>query len=325
MLGLASYDVWKKNTQPDLVVDVQSGSQLLLSSHFTDPSQSPVETSIYFEDVQNPNQISFSACCTGEASVVFGASFVPNTTNPEPINRGIQVQRIIQLLDPLTNTPTGGPITEASLGQQVVTTIEITLVDYSPMVVVVDPFPGALEPLDDSIYNVPSTPIILNYWYYYLYNAFTQREFLSDKVVFYGQNLLSGTYTIQYYSLVNTEGSFILSPTLAYDAFQPEVMGLSGSANFSSMGFVPPSVSNSLTSSNACLPWMSRNLTPQDLAPYLGTFNYSGEPSYTQAVGEVGSLAPVALGIGLSICLTVIIGLAASGVWFYRYYYFKRT
>jgi len=115
----------------------------------------------------------------------------------------------------------------------VVTTIEVVIPDFISTMKIVDDFPGALEPLDDSIYDTPTES---GPWSW-IWNAFSQRQFLQDKVIFYGQYLYPGSYTVKYYSIVNTAGEFVLSPTLAFDLFQPEVMGQAEGGTFRTTGY----------------------------------------------------------------------------------------
>jgi len=206
----------------------------------------------------------------------------------------------------------GGPITQASIGQRVITTIEVTIPDFSFNIVIVDPFPAALEPLDDSIYNVPSSGLfaVWDYWNFYLHSAFAQKEFLPDKVIFYGQNLFAGTHTVTYYSIVNTEGLFVLPPTLVYDAFQPEVMGLAAGGIFTTTNYTAPTSSGTYSTAN-CIPW-TRGLPDID-------WTYS--PSSNQTVTEnqqnsISHTLAIGLGVGLGVGLTVVMVIVATLVWF---------
>jgi len=221
------------------------------------------------------------------------------------------VSRIIQLVDPASNIAQGGPIIEAPIGQLVQTTIQIVVVDYSNSIQIVDPFPGALEPLDDSIYNInnqyPSQPYLS--WYYY-YGAFSQKQFLQDKVVFTGFNVYPGTYSVQYYSLVSTSGIFVLPPTIAYDLLQPEIMGSTAGGTFST----PAYVNGSIVDMGVCLPWVDRSV-PSDLLP----------PFLTNSTSILSGSAPsstslsIGLGVGLGIGIPALI--AVSALLYYKFIY----
>jgi len=275
--GVSEYDKWQGNAAPDLELDVVSGGKMLLNGTFTSPTDPPAFSALFFEDIPNEGVVKFVADGKGQASVVFGASFVPAQINTQPINRGIQVQKIIQLLDPETNLPFGPPITSAVIGERVVVTIQITIPDYSSSITISDSFPGAIQPLDDNIYDdiaqssPPTPPVVWDYWWFYFYEAFAITEFLEDRVVFYGQQLFAGTHTVSYTALVNTEGEFVLPPAQAYDAMQPEVMGLSAGGVFTTFSEMPNITVTPTT--NVCLYWQARAtqrqslsvLTPRDL------------------------------------------------------------
>jgi hypothetical protein len=323
MLALSSYDLWKGNTKPQLSVSVTSGEQVLLKSEFDTVDTPVAHTSYYFENIGD-DLINFTACCVGEASVVFGAQFVPLNLPTQKIERGVTVNRIIQLVDIATNNATGPDITVASIGNMVMTTIQITIPDYSPSMRIIDPFPGAFEPLDENIYDLPSNTLDpLWRWYG---GAFPIKEFLTDKVVFHGQNIYPGTYTVTYYSIVNTQGNFVLSPTLAYDVFQPEVMGLSEAGNFSTTGYSVSGLSLSNKNSSNCLPWpANRTVSPSDLQKY---FNNNGLDTNNPTPALVdgfkasdGDSPPrvnrsVALGLGLGIGLPCVIFSVGTLIYF---------
>jgi len=227
------------------------------------------------------------------------------------------VSRILQLVDTKNNQPTGGPIFEASLGQLVLTTIEIIIRDYSNSLIIVDAFPGALDPLDDSIYNIASSTSGLPYlWWFYYYGAFSQKEFLQDKVVFTGFNLYPGTYTVTYYSLVSTSGLFVLPPTMAYDVFQPELMGTSAGGTFST----PAYLSLPIVDMGICLPWIDRNTPIDQLSPYLG-----GTPSAITG-GSLSNGLSVGLGVGLGIGIPVLVASVgvASFLIYNKYVFFGK-
>jgi len=263
----------------------------LLQSAFKSIDQPPVGTTRLFEELSDSGIINFTACCVGEASVVFGASFIPAEIPTLPIDRGILVSRIIQLVDPQTNQPTGEPIFEATVGKLVITTIQIIIRDYSNAIKIVDAFPGALDPLDDSIYNTDSSPGYDSWWWYY-WRAFTVKEFLKDKVVYTGQNLYPGTYTVKYYSLVSTPGIFVLPPTQAYDIFQPELMGTSAGGKFSIKSYVNSTIVNKGT----CIPWTrSSYIAGTNPEIIIGTL--------------ISNSIWLGLGLGLGIGIPVFIGL----------------
>jgi len=298
MLALAQYDQWKQNTSPDLMITVNNASITLLQSHFTSPAQAPACTALYFETLASSNILDFQASGVGEGSVVFSASFIPVTLPSSTIDRGLVVTKIIQKVDPLTNKAVGQPITGASIGDLVVTTIQIIVRDYSDIIKIVDAFPGAFDPLDDRIYDLdtPSTSPSYLLWYWYS-GAFSQKEYLKDKVVISGFNVYPGTYTVSYYSLVNTPGSFIVPPTIAFDSFQPELMGSSAASTFTTPGYDTSKSVQALPNS-ICLPWVDRQISDQ--IPPASEINIGMSKDHSMAIG---------LGVGIGL---LVLGVATA-------------
>jgi len=312
MLALAKYDQWKQNTNPDLTVTVTNDTTVLLDKTFDINSEDPVQKSIYFEDLKSSSYVNFTASGVGEASVIFGATFIPAEIPSDPIDRGIIVNRIIQLVDPQTNDPTGQPITEASIGSLVLTTIEVILRDYSDAINIIDAFPGALDPLDDSIYDINSQSNAPSYlWWFYYWGAFSQKEFRQDKVVFHGQNLYPGTYTVKYYSLVNTPGLFILPPTIAYDVFQPELMGSTSGGIFTTTGYQTSTIINLGT----CLPWERTPLPSFD--------DETNTPQEIDAIDGESSSLIIGLAVGLSLFFATLLFIGA--VIYIKFFHLPKT
>lgn len=276
MLSLSFYDKENQNTQPDLnvsVININSDSTnnvtTLLNVSYTSALDPSVKKSYAFEDI---NTITFIATGSGEASVVFGASFVPLKVSPEPVYRGINVNKVIQHVNPVTFEPVGPPISNATLGQTVRVTIEVTIPDYSEFLCVVDPFPGAIQPLDSNIYQVGESNIPVVWNRYTWWNPPVTVNYLPDKVVFLSANLYAGTHTFSYVALVSGAGEFVVGPALAYDRRQPELMGLSaGSAFITNPIGTPPKLGRD----NTCFPWSSRGIDPEVLSNFMSATDNS--------------------------------------------------
>jgi len=237
LLALSSYDKWKGNNDPDLHFEVTASNNIeIVNGIFTSALDPPLQNQLYFEEAGPGGYLSFSSQGQGEASVVMGLNFVPLNLNPEPIYRGILVEKAIQLIDQQTYNTIGSPITEVAVGSIVRVTIQITIPDDSPAINIIDPVPGGLEPLNQVFYDYQPYSDYLYvpqlYFYQCFYNAFSNIQYFEDKVTWNGYNLIAGTYTVSYVAIANVGGIFALPPTLAYDARQPELMGLSAAGTF---------------------------------------------------------------------------------------------
>eukprot|EP01127_Copromyxa_protea_P019958 TRINITY_DN6582_c0_g1_i1.p1 TRINITY_DN6582_c0_g1~~TRINITY_DN6582_c0_g1_i1.p1 ORF type:complete len:1992 (-),score=234.88 TRINITY_DN6582_c0_g1_i1:99-6074(-) len=236
LLALSNYDKSRGSTNPDLSFLVTSGSATLVSQEINSVNSTPIREVLSFEELEDPNNILFQATGRGEASVVFGTTFVPSELSKEPISRGISVQKVIRLVNRTNNEPMGAAIEKATLGTIVHVTIEITIPDFSNKVEIVDPLSGGIEALDDSFFasfsdNKPDYLFWSPFWVWYRRNAFSN-EFHSDRVLFHGTSLWPGTHSVSYFGIVSSVGDFVVPPTKVFDPTQPEVMGLSAAGDF---------------------------------------------------------------------------------------------
>jgi uncharacterized protein YfaS (alpha-2-macroglobulin family) len=256
LLSLSAYDQWKENVNPDLTVHIKSSeNETFLEGEFTSASDPTLHNKLYFEDSGEGRYLSFDSEGQGEASIVMGLNFVPLELSPDPIYRGIAVEKVLQLLDDATYQAIGAPLTNVKVGSKVKVTIQITIPDDSSSVTVVDPVPAGLEPLDEAFFNFEQEYYYYNNFYLYcFFNSFNHREYYKDKVIFQGNNLIAGTYTVSYVAISNVVGEFILPPTKAYDTRQPEVMGLSASGRLTTDTIL--NFANTTTPDNTiCIPY----------------------------------------------------------------------
>jgi len=216
------------------------------------------------EELPTGSPILFTACCKGEASIVFGSTFVPSEIHNTSINRGISVQKIIQRVD-FGGKIMGGHISSAKLGDRLKITIEIIVTDSTTLLSVVDPLSGAYEPIDEGVSSSQSPIPTYDPWFWRIWHVFSYREYKRDKVIIYGQNVWAGTHSVSYYASVTNEGLFVVPPTKAFDVRQPEVMGLSAGGVFMTSQLPKDSVPTNST----CLPWKKRQLVISDLPPWM--------------------------------------------------------
>jgi len=247
-LALDAYNQLVQSTDSDLSMKVMSNDISLLDARIIGDSQTA--SSLWpFDDIAiKPTPMKFSLKGTGEVSLVVGMDFIPAELPTTSIYRGIFVQKFIQRVDPITNTPVGPYLTQASIGTQVVVTIQITSWKDLDSLSIVDPISAALQVLDDTIYD---TTLDGCWW---CIRSYFSSKLLNDKVIFYGQQIYAGTHTVSYVAVVVSSGNFSFPPTKVFDVLQPEVLG------FSAGGFLLtkalPSVFNQFVynTSNRCVP-----------------------------------------------------------------------
>jgi len=287
ILALAKYDLEKGFTVPEITVTAKDNNgNVLLSTSFNNNQFAPSQNTLFFENIPS-GVISFQADGNGEASIIFGTAYIPSDVPTEKIDHGIAIDRFIQAVDPVTYLPTGPNLFNGSIGQLVLTTIQIILRNYSGGVQIVDPYPGAFNPIED-YYVIPPSQSQSYLTWFYTTGAFSQKIFLKDKIVFYSKNVYPGTYTVQYYSIILSNGQFTYPPAVAYDIFHPEVMGSTeGNWIFTTIGY---STTKAVLNGGICLPWENREVPLDKLYPYLYPVTGNQPDSSNSKVG---------LGVGL--------------------------
>lgn len=170
---------------------------------------------------------------SGLAVVSYGLKFMPLMPFLEPQFRGILVQKIVQRTHPShPGRCRGKPLTAAFPGDTLCVTIQITSPDDLRDVVVIDPVPAGLEPIDEALEETPDDiggglfggrPFFGRLW---------DREIRHDSVKWRTGFLWAGTHSLSFSCLANAPGLYSLPAAKAYSEKHAEVMGLSGAASF---------------------------------------------------------------------------------------------
>jgi hypothetical protein len=103
--SLSEYDEVKGNTDPKLGLRVLSGKHILLTGTFTQPTDPVLHSSTSWSAItprrsDRPDPLEFYAKGQGEVSVAAGLDFVPLNLSPDPVYRGIYVEKSIRRLSP---------------------------------------------------------------------------------------------------------------------------------------------------------------------------------------------------------------------------------
>ncbi|MEK6208484.1 MAG: Ig-like domain-containing protein, partial [Chloroflexota bacterium] len=147
----------------------------------------------------------------------------------DALNRGFAVSHQYTLLDAPTK-----PITSAKLGETVRVTVTVMVQSDHSYVVVEDPLPAGLEPVDARLKNVD--PALKNKldndlaaaaqkqfggdayfapWYRWYYSPWHQVELRDDRAVLSTTRLSKGIYEYVYYARATTPGDFFVAPAHA--------------------------------------------------------------------------------------------------------------
>lgn len=164
----------------------------------------------------------------------------------DALNRGFAVSHRYTLLDAPTK-----PTTSAKLGETVRVTVTVVVQSDRSYVVVEDPLPAGLEPVDARLRNVDpalknkldnelaaaaqrqfgGTPYFAP-WYRWYYSPWDQVDLRDDRAVLSATRLGKGVYEYVYYARATTPGNFFVAPARAEETYFPEVFGRSDSSRF---------------------------------------------------------------------------------------------
>ncbi len=158
-------------------------------------------------------------------------SFI-NADRVTAVSRGVTVQRAYYdaACDP--ETESCDPVSQIQAGQRV--RVELTIIAPNDLVyaIVEDPLPAGAEAIDPGLETSASglggrttrtdTEYRWGYWGWWYFNRIEYRD---EKVVFLADFLPAGTYQYTYFLQTNIPGDYQVMPTLAREAFFPEVNG----------------------------------------------------------------------------------------------------
>jgi hypothetical protein len=166
----------------------------------------------------------------------------PKAPQLQPVDRGIQVERWYE------DVRTGQPITSVAEGELVRVRLRVTVPAERNFVVVDDPLPAGLEPVDLSLRTV--SPFggeealtgemyaeqgggwAYGSWDSGLWSPFDHKEMRDDRVVYSATVLWKGSHTATYLARATTAGTFLYPPAHAEEMYNPGVNGRSGGGTF---------------------------------------------------------------------------------------------
>ncbi len=251
VLALSSYAVSTGELAGDYSYAVQLDAKDVLSGLVkpnTDPTTAeksvpltafkPGTTSVlaFTRDYQKPGRIYYT----------LDLRYLTPAKGIDALNRGFAVSHQYTLLDNPTK-----PIATAKLGDTVRVTVTVMVQSDHPYVVVEDPLPAGLEPVDARLKNVdPALKAQLDNelaqaaqrqfggqsyfapWYRWYYSPWHQVDLRDDRAVLSATSLSKGIYEYVYYARATAPGDFFVAPAHAAETYFPEVFGRSDSSRF---------------------------------------------------------------------------------------------
>eukprot|EP01025_Chloroclados_australasicus_P025560 TRINITY_DN254_c1_g1_i7.p1 TRINITY_DN254_c1_g1~~TRINITY_DN254_c1_g1_i7.p1 ORF type:complete len:2168 (+),score=332.40 TRINITY_DN254_c1_g1_i7:163-6504(+) len=242
MLALANFDRYKNSTTPNLLVNVRSGDVQLLTGGFNELSNLPIETSTPWAALDSPpNPIVILASGEGEVTIATILNFAPRELIQFPVYRGFHVASIIQMTDPIEQSPVGPALSKVPLGSVVSITIQVVSPDAYAESRVRVLMPGGLEPIDPNVDpDVEGQGCSLPWarglgglgssWYLSWWCP--EQETRPEVVTFDVQSIGPGAVEFNVLAIAATRGKFVLPSVKAYVLDEPEILGLSAAGYF---------------------------------------------------------------------------------------------
>jgi uncharacterized protein YfaS (alpha-2-macroglobulin family) len=207
--------------------------------------------------VSTPGPLTFDV--RGQGKLYYEAELRYATTDlpAKARDRGFFVRKMLRAVAPealRAATKTLPPRTEASAPAGKLVLVDLLLESAEPQeqVVVVDPLPGGLEPIDFALDTAavgdrvndgpdPEEPRKGSGREYAAFKAAPgmHREMHDDQVLTFLPHLEPGIYHFRYLARATTEGTFVVPPTRAQDMYSPEVWGETAATGFTVAGRAP--------------------------------------------------------------------------------------
>jgi hypothetical protein len=272
MNALIDYARVYESEPPDLTVQAKIDADPLGTARFTDLRDSPVAfmKPLAPEDPGRRAALLLTRQGKGRLYYRSGLSFSPRTLRTEPVNAGMAIHREYsverggkwQLLkDPM----------EIERGELVRVDLFVSLPAARNFVVVDDPVPGGLEPVNRDLATSSRVDAEKgayrhaggSWWFRYgewsSYGvsrwSFHHRELRHDAARFYSEYLPAGNYYLSYTAQAIAAGRFLVLPAHAEEMYTPDVFGKGRPCELRvSMGPANPGVSTGEVSRGACHP-----------------------------------------------------------------------
>ena len=206
-----------------LVDGVEIDSQVVNRSNLAVPGRFVIPLVDLPEQTEHTVEIVRSAGAgqTGEGALYASVSLrhYQPTEEVEPLSAGIAIQRQYRL--------DGRLVEQVALGDVVEIQVTVKLDDDVNYLVVEDPLPAGLEPIDTSL-DITSQE-------YQLENderMWTHVELRDDRLALFATYLEADTYTYKYLARATIPGDFRVRPPQAYPMYYPDIHGRGAGVRF---------------------------------------------------------------------------------------------
>lgn len=219
------YDIYEK-TEPNFKSMVQRGESVLLEAAFEGRSFGAVRKTLPLKEVLEKELLLFRK--EGEGKLFYRAQldYAKKQERDYPVEEGIVVGRQIETLDGTVLKD------QLPLGQTLLVRLNLVFLVDSHFVVVKDPLPAGLEPVNmslagnsyEKLARAKNTGVDANWTFADLVN---QIEMHNDQVLAFADYVPLGSYEFTYYVRATTPGNFAAPAAKAAEMYNPETYGKS--------------------------------------------------------------------------------------------------
>jgi uncharacterized protein YfaS (alpha-2-macroglobulin family) len=244
MNSLIEYSRAYEGERPDMTITAMLDRMTMGKADFKDLRDKPAEFMMPIEkkDPGRKATVTIERQGLGRLYYSVGLSYAPRELKADPINAGIDVRREYSVERDgkwiLLKTPM-----EIRRGELVRVDLYVSLPAARNFVVVDDPVPGGLEPVNrdlatsstvdadkaesDSDHATDSWWFHYGEWSYYGMSrwSFYHQELRHHAARFYSEYLPAGNYHLSYTAQAIASGEFVVMPTHAEEMYDPDVFG----------------------------------------------------------------------------------------------------
>ena len=245
MNALIDYARVYEKTTPDMQVNIKLDSENIGSSKFTSFKDKPVSTDKAFGSKDMGRKFMLGINRVGDGRLYYSArmAYALKAEKDKYTNAGIEIKRTYSIQKKGKFEELKMPA-QIKQGDLIKVDIYVTLPAGREFVVVDDPVPGGLEPVNRDLANTSALDAAsddmsevtdnVGSWldYGYGYYNFYHKELRNDRAVFYSDYLDAGKYHLSYTAQAIASGQFTAMPVKAEEMYDPDVYGKGVSETF---------------------------------------------------------------------------------------------
>jgi uncharacterized protein YfaS (alpha-2-macroglobulin family) len=230
------YDTFE-STSPDFVASAWLGDTLTGTHHYAGHTTDQTQVTIPTSELLKRGDASITLADKGSGRMYYriGLTTAPSDLSLEPLDRGFVVTRSYAGADNASDvTKDAKGVWHVKAGARVRVTVTLVSRSAQTHVVLSDPLPAGLEPLNPALATTPKDlsgaqndggAVPLSWWNPTWYDHQDLRDDRADAFATY---LPGGVYTYSYLALATTPGRFVVPPANAKQIYAPETFGRTG-------------------------------------------------------------------------------------------------